>query len=164
MTPCKQYVVALEDYLARHPGALSASPPPPLASHAATCHACQRSWLTAARSRSLLASVRAGGEPEPGADGTAYFLTRLHARIREQEGRKAHAGLRGLRIAGRDLALAGVLFAFTLGSFVYNFQRTERPNADEAMVLDVPHLNALHPSDDHVRPQLADAMLNLMNP
>ncbi|MGH9393816.1 MAG: hypothetical protein ACRD1E_06565, partial [Terriglobales bacterium] len=67
-------------------------------------------------------------------------------------------------VRSRDLVLASALFAATLSSFVYNFRRTERPNADEAMVLDVPHLNPMHPADDHVRPQLADVMLNLMNP
>ncbi|HUX67105.1 MAG TPA: hypothetical protein VMV31_06425 [Terriglobales bacterium] len=160
---CKQFVVALEDYLGRHPGALAADLPHALQPHASACPRCQRRWSTAARSRLLLGGLRPSPEAvEAGLD--PFFLTRLQARIYAQEHAPALFGLRGWQIAGRDLVLAAVLFAGTLGSFLYNFHRIETPNADEAMVLDVPHLNPQHPSDDHVRPKLADVMLNLMNP
>ncbi|MGH9466215.1 MAG: hypothetical protein ACRD1Y_02555 [Terriglobales bacterium] len=108
----------------------------------------------------LLANLR----PEPGADAAApdpWFTKRVLARIERQS---ARTGRLQWRIAGRDLALASMLFAATLGTFLYDFHRVERPNADEAIVLDVPHLNAMHPADSHVKPRLADAMMNLMNP
>lgn len=163
MTQCRQFIVALEDYLARHPNSVAEAPPARLAEHADHCAKCQERWRVATRSRSLLASLR--HPAEPGSEAfDAHFLTRLNARVREQERQIAARGFFGLRVAGRDLTLAALLFACTLGSFVYNLQRTERPNADEAMVLDVPHLNPMHPADDHVHPQLADAMLSLMNP
>ena len=159
---CKQFVVALEDYLGRHSGVLAAELPHALQPHASACRRCQQRWSTAARSRLLLGGLRHPPEAEPALD--PYFFTRLQARIHAQQHAPSLFGLRGWQIAGRDLVLAAVLFAGTLGSFLYNFHRIETPNADEAMVLDVPHLNPQHPSDDHVRPKLADAMLNLMNP
>lgn len=157
---CREFLGLLEDYLAQHPGSAPGAVPIRMGGHAQTCRRCQKRWETAVRSRGLLAGLRSNEEPP----SDPYFLGRVRARIREQEARRANAGLRGLHVAGRDLVIAAALFATTLGSFVYNFRRTERPNADEAIVLDVPHLNPMHPSDDHVRPKAADVMLSLMNP
>lgn len=158
---CKHFIVALEDYLGRHPGELLAELPSPLRSHASACARCEHRSRVAFRSRRLLAELRPGDEPCP----DPYFFTRLQARIAaQQQHPPVRFGLRGWQVAGRDLTLAAILFAGTLGSFLYNFHRIESPNADEAMVLDVPHTNPMHPSDDHQRPQLADAMLSLMNP
>lgn len=157
---CSQFIVALEEYLARHPGSPPDSVPAQWEPHVQACDRCQRRWETAARSRRLLVGL--GSVAEPASD--PYFLTRVQARIREMQAHQAAAGLRGLHVAWRDVIIASALFASTLGSFVYNIRRTERPNADEAIVLDVPHLNPMHPSDDHIRPKAADVMMSLMNP
>jgi len=153
MSDCREFVLALEEHLALHPGALPADIPAPLGLHAAGCSACAQRWHTAGQSRSLMAALRG-----PAVVDDPFFWTRLQARM------DGPSRQRSFRVGGRELVLASALFAVTLGSFVYNFRRTERPNADEAIALDVPHLNPMHPADDHVRPQMADVMLNLMNP
>lgn len=160
---CRQFVVEAEDFLATHPEAAPLEVPPALRPHAAACRGCQARWLEASRSRRLLTPLReqaaAQRVPDP------HFLTRVRGRIQLCQAQPS--GWRdwlGLNIAARDLVIAAVLFFCTLSAFIYNFHRIERPNADEAMVLDVPHTNPQHPSDDHVRPGMADVMLNLMNP
>lgn len=157
---CTEFILALEDHLACHPGPAGAEPPLRLRDHAEACWRCRDRWHTAAGSRLLLAELR---EPAQPTELPPYFLTRLRAEISRQS-QPLPRGFRGLRIAARDLVVAALLFTGALGSFLYNFQRTERPNADEAMVLDVPHLNPAHPADDHIRPRNADVMLSLMNP
>jgi len=156
MSDCHEFVLALEDHLGLHPGELPEAVPATLELHASNCPACAGRWREAARSRSLLAALRSQTSAAAMEDG--YFWTRLQAALEAAPRRRL------IPVGGRDLVLASTLFAVTLGSFLYNFRRIERPNADEAIVLDVPHLNPMHPSDDHVRPQLADVMLNLMNP
>jgi hypothetical protein len=152
---CRSYVLALEEFLDQHPGELPPAPAAEWARHGETCRACRRHWQVAAASRHLLSGLPAQPlRPDP------YFLTRLQARLAPQP----RPWLGGLRVGWRGLAVAATLFAVTATSFAYDLHRTESPNADEAMVLDVPHVNALHPSDDHLRPSLSDAMLNLMNP
>jgi hypothetical protein len=159
MSKCHQFVLGIEDYLAQHPGP-DVSLPSRLERHALRCRSCRKGWEEARRSRRLLAQLRLEGEPpaEP------FFLTRVQARIEAEARRRAHSGLLGRPVRWRDVAIAGALFAATLCTFVYDVQRTERPNADEAIALDVPHLNPNHPAGSHVKPKLADAMLNLMNP
>lgn len=157
MGKCREFKVALETAWDRH-GELT--PPEGWSHHLQRCSHCQADWERAARSRVLLANLRpeaatGGSEPDP------WFTRRVMARIERQA---AGRGQLQWRIAGRDLALASMLFAATLGTFLYDFHRVERPNADEAIVLDVPHLNPMHPADSHARPRLADAMMNLMNP
>ncbi len=159
MSKCREFVWGMEEYLAQHPG-----PDPQLPSrlepHVRRCGACSAGWERAVRSRQLLAGLRVEGEPpaEP------YFLARVAARIEAEERRRARSRLLGRPVRWRDVALAGTLFAATLCTFVYGVRRTERRNADEAIVLDVPHLNPNHPAASHVKPKLADVMLNLMNP
>lgn len=148
----------VEDFLERQP-APGTELPAGLAEHAAGCRACATQIENALRSHWLLQALQAEAEP---ADD--YFGTRLRARLEALQAARRRGWMRGLSVAGRDLALAAALFATMLGSFLYNFQRTERPNADEAMALDVPHLNPMHPSDDHLRPKPVDVMVNLMNP
>ncbi|MGH9478435.1 MAG: hypothetical protein ACRD1A_04325 [Terriglobales bacterium] len=136
------------------------TPPPGWNRHLETCRHCQADWERAARSRVLLASLRA----EPDASATEpdpWFARRVLARIERES---ARPGRLKWKIAGRELALASMLFAATLGTFIYDFHRVERPNADEAIVLDVPHLNPMHPADSHLQPRMSDVMLNLMNP
>jgi hypothetical protein len=159
MSKCQEFVLGIEDYLAQHPGP-EAQLPSRLEAHAQRCGRCREGWERAQRSRRLLAAVRVEGEPpaEP------FFLTRVQARIEVEARRRTKAGLLGRPVRWRDVAIAGALFAATLCTFVYDVHRTERPNADEAIALDVPHLNPNHPAGSHVKPKLADAMLNLMNP
>ena len=162
-SPCRQFAVDAEQFLATHPGPAPAEPPVQLRNHAAQCATCRVRWQDASRSRRLLAPWRELAAEKSHVD--PHFLTRLRVHIRQQQARPAGwRALRRLDVAGRDLRIAAVLFLCTLSAFVYTFQHIERPNADEAMVLDVPHLNPQHPSDDHVRPRMADVMLNLMNP
>jgi hypothetical protein len=160
MTKCRAFVLAVEDYLAQHP-ASQPQLPSRLEAHARDCARCRRGWETARQGRQLLAAIRVEGErpTEP------FFLTRVQARIAQEEQRRAQAaGFLGRPVRWRDVAIAGAFFAATLCTFVYDVHRTEAPNADEAIALDVPHLNPNHPAGSHVRPKLADAMLNLMNP
>jgi len=157
---CRQFIVGVEEYLARHPGTPSRQVPLQLADHAEGCVGCRERWRVAVQSRVLLAGLRPESEPTP----VPFFATRVQARIREQQTRQSASNWAGMNVAWKDLIIAGVLFASTLGSFVYNFRRVERPNVDEAIVLDVPHLNPQHPADDHVTPKPADVMLSLMNP
>ncbi|MGH9488421.1 MAG: hypothetical protein ACRD04_12645 [Terriglobales bacterium] len=145
----------MEDYLDGHPGPAAASPPEALGPHVEQCRRCGQRWTVAARSRKLLAPLQRSGEPP----ADPNFYARLRARIEGLEPRWRRAEIRW-----RHVVLAGVLFAMALGAFVYDMHQVETPNADEAMVLDVPHINPNHPVDSHVRPQLADAMENLMNP
>ena len=152
---CRPFLLQLEEFLDQHPGPLPSLPPGEWGHHSRHCSACLERWRTAARSRILLAGLQA-----PPAAPDPYFFQRLQTRLAPQP----RPWLGGLRISWRSLTLAGTLFAVTATSFAYDLHRTETPNADEAMVLDVPHVNAMHPSDDHVRPTLSDAMLNLMNP
>lgn len=160
---CRQFVAAVEEFFDTHPAARPLEPPPLLQEHVAGCPACRSRWQQACQSRRVLDPLRQTGRELEEADPA--FLLRLHRRIQQQQARAAGwRGLFRLNIATRDLVLAAVLFLCTLGAFVYNFHRIERPNADEAMVLDVPHTNPQHPSDDHVQPGMADVMLNLMNP
>lgn len=158
---CRSFVLQLEEYLARHPDALTAGSgavPAQLAPHAQRCRSCRQRWRAAAASRTLLSPLRPPGEPAT----DPLFYGRLRARIATLEATRWHPGWAEVRL--RHLVLASVLFIAALGSFVYNLHRTETPNADEAMVLDVPHINPQHPADSHAQPRLADVMLNLMNP
>ena len=155
---CGDFVLELEEFLAAHPGA-PGTMPAHLKVHAEVCGACTARWRTAARSRLLLMELR---PPEPPA-ADPYFLNRVRARIQAQRGRP-FATLAGLRVAWKDLIVAGALCAVTLGAFVYNLRRTERPNADEAIVLDVPHIDPHHPADSHRQPQTADALVSLIYP
>ena len=156
---CSQFVLELEEDLAAHPG-LPEAIASRLAAHANGCEGCRQHWQTAVETRSLLSGLRRldAGVPDPG------FAANVGNRILARKARSAWERWRGLTIARRDLVVATVLFVITLGSFVYNFTHIERPNMDEAFALDVPHLNPQHPSDDHLRPRNADAMLNLMTP
>ncbi|TAN21804.1 MAG: hypothetical protein EPN33_09070 [Acidobacteria bacterium] len=151
---CRRFIREAEDFLATHPGAAGGAPVR-LAPHLGICRLCTRRWQVMLASHSLLHRLQA--EKEPAAD--PYFYERLRARIQTLQPRYRRAEIRWLH-----LALAAALFVAALGSFAYNLQRTEMPNADEAMALDVPHINPQHPADSHVQPRLADAMLNLMNP
>lgn len=151
---CRRFIREAEDFLATHPGALEATPAR-LVRHLGTCPPCMHRWRVMLASHCLLGSLQA--EKEPAAD--PYFYERVRARIQALQPRYRRAEIRWLH-----LALAAALFIAALGSFAYNLHRTEMPNADEAMALDVPHLNPQHPADSHLRPRLADAMLNLMNP
>lgn len=151
---CAACEVTLEEWMEIGEGQLL---PAELQEHIAGCVRCRSRVQAALRSRVLLRSLRAKEETVD----SPYFAARVLAGIRQQA-RKPGWG--GLRVAGRDLVLATALFGAMLGSFIYNFQRTERPNSDEAMALDVPHTNPMHPADDHARPRPADAMLSLMNP
>lgn len=158
---CAAFKVQLEEWLERG-GA--AALPGALRAHADGCARCRQGVEAALRSRVLLRALGRGVATEP----SPYFAECVRARIqaakRVQAWGQAWGWMSGLRVAGRDLVLATALFGLMLGSFIYNFQRTERPNSDEAMALDVPHTNPMHPADDHVRPRAADAMLSLMNP
>ncbi|MGH9476985.1 MAG: hypothetical protein ACRD1C_11730 [Terriglobales bacterium] len=149
----------LEEYLTRHPdagGGLEAGQAPGgLEGHFRACRECRQRWRVTMASRMLLTSLRSPG----GLLADPYFYGRVRARIEALA-----PAQRWVEIRWRHLVLASLLFATALGSFVYNIQRTETPNADEAMVLDVPHLNPQHPEDSHLQPRLADVMLNLMNP
>lgn len=155
---CKVFEVTLEEWLEQGKGAAL---PQEMREHSAGCPRCRQGAEAALRSRILLSALREDGS-QPDAAG---FAERVAARI-QQRGERAwgRALWPGLRVAGRDLVLATALFGAMLGSFIYNFQRTERPNSDEAFALDVPHTNPMHPADDHARPRPADAMLSLMNP
>ncbi|MGN6592636.1 MAG: hypothetical protein ACTHJX_07050 [Terriglobales bacterium] len=152
---CRSYVLAVEEFLDKHPGALPPAPAAGWAHHGEICPACRQHWQVAATSRQLLSGL----QPQP-LRSDPYFVQRLQARLAPPSA----PWLGGLRVGWRGLAVAATLFAVTATSFAYDLHRTESPNSDEAMVLDVPHVNALHPSDDHLRPSLSDAMLNLMNP
>lgn len=164
-SPCRQFAVDAEQFLATHTGLSPAEPPVQLRSHAAQCAPCRARWQDACRSRHLLAPLRELAAAADKSNSDPHFLTRLRVRIRQQQARPTGwRTLRRLDVAGRDLLIAAVLFLCTLSAFVYTFHHIERPNADEAMVLDVPHLNPQHPTDDHARPGMADVMLNLMNP
>lgn len=151
---CRRFIREAEDFLATHPGTLGCTPAR-LGPHLGSCRACTHRWRVMLASHCLLSSLQA--EKEPAAD--PYFYERVRARIQALQPRYRRTEIRWLH-----LALAAALFVAALGSFAYNLHRTEMPNADEAMALDVPHLNPQHPADSHVRPRLADAMLNLMNP
>ena len=150
---CRQFAIEVEGYLDRHPGPAPASVPTQFAGHARECAACAGAWAQAAASRSLLASMADATTP----NDIPFMSARVHALIADRE-------RRFLPVAWREMVVAAALFAVTLGSFVYNIRRTERPNIDEAIALDVPHLNPLHPSDDHLHPGNADVMLILMRP
>ncbi|MGH9412447.1 MAG: hypothetical protein ACRD0Y_01785 [Terriglobales bacterium] len=151
---CRSFVRAAEEFLASHPGAVTYTPAR-LASHLERCRRCLQRWQSALASRELLTSLRSEGELA----ADPYFYSRLRTRIGAMRRRSGMAEIRWLH-----LALAMALFFVALGSFAYNLHRTETPNADEAMALDVPHINPQHPADSHAQPRLADAMLNLMNP
>ncbi len=159
MSKCRAFIMGMEEYLAQHAGP-EPQLPSRLAAHAERCPACRGGWQDALRSRQLLAGLRLEGEPP----AQPFFLARVRVRIQEEAERRARSRLLGRPVRWRDVAIAGALFAATLCTFVYDVHRTERPNVDEAMVLDVPHLNPNHPAASHVKPKLADVMLNLMNP
>jgi len=150
---CHQFAMEVEAYLDRHPGPAPVAVPSQLAAHAGECTTCAEAWTQAAASRTLLSHLAEA----PVSEDTTYLATRVRALIADRERRY-------LPVAWKEMAVAAVLFAFTLGSFVYNIRRTESPNIDEAIALDVPHLNPQHPSDDHQRPGRADVMLTLMQP
>lgn len=54
---CQRFVIAVEDYLASHPGALPTETPPALGTHGQECARCRGHWDTAYCSRVLLASL-----------------------------------------------------------------------------------------------------------
>ncbi|MGH9468045.1 MAG: hypothetical protein ACRD1Y_11895 [Terriglobales bacterium] len=152
---CRKFILAAEEFLDGHSGPAPLPIPASMNSHLASCTACRERWATVLRSRSLTLSLQTGEEPalDP------YFYDRLRARIAA-----ARHGRARFEIRWRHVVLACALFLACLSSFAYDMHRTETPNADEAIALDVPHINPQHPSDSHLHPRLADAMLNLMNP
>lgn len=154
---CSGFIRALEDFLASHPDAVSVNGQ--VAAHAAGCQRCQQRLQWALQSRMVLSTLRT--PPAEGVD--PYFLTRLQARI-ESERRRRLGSLLQRPLAWRDLAVATMLLVVSLTSFVYDVHRTETPNVDEAMVLDVPHVNFRHPSLDHRHVTASDVLLSLLNP
>ena len=154
---CRNFRTALEEYFDTRPavgpsasGGLSRD----LSDHVRTCKHCAGEYRDAVRSRILLSSLK--DEAQPQAD--PYFFTRLQARIREQA--RSFSVWR-LPLGVRDVVAVVAVFLIMLGTFIFNFQRLESPNIDEAIAVDVPHVNALHPSDDH-QPHSEDVMLSLL--
>ena len=158
---CKQFLPHLETHWDRHAGEPAPRLPRELASHAEACPRCAARLRTGQLSRQLLFSLR---PPAPDATEserqTDLFVARLRRRLEQREAAPAWLHL---RVRWRDLAVAGAVFAITLTSFVYNVRRTETPDISEAEVLDVPHVNWQHPSDDH-RAGATDVFLSLLNP
>lgn len=154
---CSGFVRALEDYLASHPDAVQVNGQ--LGAHAVGCPRCQQRLELALRSRVVLSALRT--PPAEGVD--PYFLTRLQARIEGERRRRSGTPFRR-PLAWRDLAVATMLLVVSLTSFVYDVHRTEAPNVDEAMVLDVPHVNFRHPSLDHRHVTTSDVLMSLLNP
>lgn len=154
---CSGFIRRLEEYLASHPDSLRVNGE--LGAHAAGCRRCAQALETALLSRALLASLR-----EPLVEETEpAFFTRLHAHIDAESAQRARGFLQR-PLAWRDLVAATLLLVVSLGSFVYDVQHTETPNVDEAMVLDVPHVHARHPSLDHLHATPTDVLLSLLNP
>lgn len=154
---CSRFVRGLEEYLDSHPETLQVNGE--LGAHASRCRRCRSVMDDALRSRLLLVSLRAPQEEST----DPYFLTRLHARI-EAESAQRPLGFLQRRLAWRDVLAATLLFAVSLGSFVYDVHHTETPNVDEAMVLDVPHVHPQHPLLDHRHTTPTDVLLSLLNP
>lgn len=154
---CSSFVRSLEEYLANHPDTMQVNGE--LGAHAARCRRCRAHLNSAVRSRLLLASLRT---PQQEAVDP-FFLTRLHARIEAQSAERSRGFLQR-RLAWRDVLAATLLFAFSLGSFVYDVHHTEAPNVDEAMVLDVPHVHTQQPLLDHRHTTPTDVLLSLLNP
>src|SRR6185312_9766144 len=129
---CRRFILEIEDLLDRG-SACDSARDSRVPQHAHACASCGDRWRAAQLSRRLLAGI----EP-PNRTADPYFWTRLQARLHPVRLPRWS----GVGAKARDWAMASALFAATLGLFVYNIKRTEVPNANEAMALDVPHLNA----------------------
>lgn len=158
---CKQFLRHVETHWDRHAGEPAPHLPRELASHAEACPRCAARLRTGQLSRHLLFSLRppAAADPAETERQTDLFVARLRRRLEQREA----AAWPYLRVRWRELAVAGAMFAITLTSFIYNVRRTETPDISEAEVLDVPHVNWQHPSDDH-RAGATDVFLSLLNP
>lgn len=154
---CSRFKRGLEDYLANHPDSLQVNGA--LGVHAARCLRCRVLLDDAMRSRLLLSALRIPREETV----DPYFLTRLHARIATESTGRSYRFLER-HLAWPDVLAATLLFAVSLGSFVYGVHHTEAPNVDEAMVLDVPHIHPQHPLLDHRHTTPTDVLYSLLNP
>jgi hypothetical protein len=155
---CRQFRLASEEFLDRHGNPSPGPPPAELQHHITACVTCAGQWERALKSRVLLASLRA---PEPPVD--PYFMQRLQAHL--QAATAAREAIRRpwqLAVGMRQFVAVASIFVVTIAMFVFDMARIERPNVDEAIVLDVPHADALHPADDHLRVDRADVILSLL--
>jgi len=154
---CRQVQLAFEDRLDALPGVAAEPLGRDIQAHLELCEVCAAEVRRAQQSRMLLSALRR--EAEPAAD--PFFFTRLQARLRAQA--RPVVSFWHLGVGRRDLLVAMLIFLVSLGSFVYDVHRIERPSADEAIALDVPHVNTQHPSDDHRAADSQDVMLSLLS-
>ena len=152
---CRQVQLDFEGRLDAVPGSSSEPLGRDLQAHLESCARCAAEVTAAQQSQWLLGALRREGEPP----ADPYFFTRLQARLRTEA--RPSITFWHLGVGRRDLLVATLIFLVSLGSFVYDVHRIEQPNADEAIALDVPHVNVQHPADDH-RADSQDVMLSLL--
>ena len=122
---------------------------PALATHVKECGSCARELESLRKTMSLLDEWEA---PEP----TPYFLTRLQAHVREEQGKQPEGWLRWARQPWLATALAAVL---VLGSAVYlgiNSPNTDGHSREVGAVTDLESLDKNH--DLYVNSALLDEL------
>lgn len=136
--------------------------PAPIREHAAVCSACALRLQSALESRELLAALLPEADLEPAVD--PYFYGKLRAQIGSKR-EVPRRSLRSLGVLWRDVAVAGLVFAATLSTFLYGLSRTEVPNADSAIAVDVPSTNPyLTPERLNGRATPVDVMVSVLLP